>query len=237
MLLSQIHAISIPNCGDWLKKIKTIQVMWEKLKNTSHIYVLMNLYALRNKFIDKPVWLSYSKEDVIHKGEILVDRLDIEDHHEVLDVGIGNGVMLEPFVKQTKNIYGIDLLKNNIKQSASRFPEIPRTNFTIGNCVDHLWWDEKKYDVIIISGVLGYMNNNKQIELVSLCKSRLKYNGVLVISGLQLPGDEYIWQTYTQEGVIMYVLSNFECEILNEWDFYGIKKYSSSQRTVFCKVA
>ena len=208
----------------------------DKIYNFIHNDVIFRLYAWRNKIFDRPVWLSYTKNDIIKKSRIILDKLDIREDDYILDIGVGNGMFLEPFYAVTKNIFGIDKIKQNIKQCRERFPSIPSDNFTWGDAIQYLWSNYKKYNVIIMSGVLGYFTPKDQINLIQDCIERLQPGGYLVISGLQMRGDHYLWQTYTQEKAYIYMLGNYDIDVYNEWKLYGIEKYSKCQRTIIIKI-
>lgn len=206
--------------------------MFNYLINWIHVNILMSCYSLRNIFIKSPIWLSYTSKDIEFKANTLINNfLNIDNNTEILDLGCGNGIMLEPFLKYTNKLYGVDLVNINILECKKKFNS---NNFICDNILDYLKNNKKTFDIIIIHGVIGYFTEDDQIKIINKCIKILNKNGKLILGAIQYEFDEYIYQTYPMtEKLQNYIINLPNIEIYNEFELYKpLNKYSKNQRTI-----
>ena len=165
------------------------------IKNDLHNKIQF-LYSLRNFITDTPVWLSYTNKDLINKSQKYIEFIKPKGCCKVIDLGCGNGIMLQPYLKITKpeNIYGVDMMITNIIQSRKNLPDVPTNNFSVNDIINYNFVG--KYDIIIMHGVIGLVEPNKQQFILNkLCKM-LHKNGTLILGAINFVSDAYIFQTY-----------------------------------------
>jgi 2-polyprenyl-3-methyl-5-hydroxy-6-metoxy-1,4-benzoquinol methylase len=184
--------------------------------------------------VDLPVWLNYTRDDMIKMGRTTMNHVDVNDETVVLDVGCGNGIFLEPFYEITKRIHGVDIIENNITNCKRRFHDI-KDNFVADDAMNYLRNSSRKFDVIVMKGVVGCFRPSAQKELIRACKNVLRKDGVLIVSSVQLKDDSYLFQTYSYESCIQELDTCFDrVRGYNEWNFFQIEKYSKDMQILFC---
>jgi ubiquinone/menaquinone biosynthesis C-methylase UbiE len=168
---------------------------WRVVRNSAHL-ALQDAYSVRNMFVDRPVWLRYTNDDLIRKSHMYIRAINPSRNSKVLDVGCGNGVMLLPYLKRTRpaNIYGIDRSEINIAAARRRLPDVPCANLMIGD-ITH-WNPSKAYDIIVMHCVLGYVTFDRQLVILETMARSLRKKGTIIMGAVNFPTDPYIFQTY-----------------------------------------
>jgi len=204
----------------------------KKLRNWLFNFVFV-LYSIRNYFTKRPVWLYYTNDDLIYKSEKIIKTLQLKENLSVLDLGCGNGIMLQPYLKITKpeNIYGVDISYINIDQCLTNLKGVPRNNLIDENIETYLKQTNKTFDVIILHGVIGYFTNDKQDVIIENCIKMLNKKGYLILGAINFNDDDYIFQTYPIKDVSFFdKLSkqyNVEYKIYQDKEWELTPKYHS----------
>ena len=178
--------------------------------------------------MQKPVWLLYTNEDLIHKSKEIIKLINIKENMNVLDLGCGNGIMLSPYLEFTKNIYGVDKLYMNIQQCRVNLGA-PRENFKVDYIEAFINKTDKKFDVIIIHGVIGYLNLHDQNVLLKKCMNKLNDNGYIILGAVNFYDDKYIFQTYPMKHTFIDEFcnkNNLTYKIYNDSDLELTPKYN-----------
>lgn len=119
----------------------------------------------------------------------------------VLDIGCGNGKMLEYLQQKTNaNIYGFDYSKNAIN-NANKL-KLDNSEFRIG-LIGEIKYPKNKFDVIISMDTIYFANDIK--DFVSQVKSWLKPDGVFFIGyqeGDVIPKTENVETTQISRALI-----------------------------------
>ncbi|MEO6732506.1 MAG: 1-acyl-sn-glycerol-3-phosphate acyltransferase [Ferruginibacter sp.] len=99
---------------------------------------------------------------------------------KLLDIGCGYGFMsyLLHFAAPQRDITGIDYDEEKIKTANHCFDKTAFTNFYFANAMEFAF---EKYDGIILSDVLHYLQPTEQIELIEKCMRHLQPNGTILI--------------------------------------------------------
>ena len=112
--------------------------------------MLQKLDDLNNFHKKKDPWGYSLNPDDLKRVEILLSEIPESKYMNVLDVGCGQGFVTSRLPGE--NIYGIDISTEAIKHANNR--NIEQVNFIQGSIFDLNKMFKKKFDLIIITGVL-----------------------------------------------------------------------------------
>lgn len=107
-------------------------------------------------------------------------HLPVDTQSRVLDIGCGIGRWGEAFLESNvAAYYGIDISDGLIEIAKSNFKDYPNFQFEVSDPINFLQSKDQKLDIVIVSGVLNYINDNElQIILKELNKV-IAPNGVI----------------------------------------------------------
>ena len=210
--------------------------MLTKIKNFLHITVLMNIYSLRNLLTGRgAVWLKLDTSDLENMAKKTVKHKSLElDGKKVLDLGCGTGTMLHYLQREEKCIpYGVDIIRLNIHQCRKKMKD---GQFFRQDIINYLDETEKKFDLVILYGVIGCFTVEKQRVIIDKISNRLNSGGVLWIGANIYTDSSYKFQTYpVPRGFYEEICKNnksLELEEFSEAEVFGNKKYDPNQTTV-----
>lgn len=118
------------------------------------------------------------------------DLLNLPHDITVLDLGAGMGTMSQALSKKCKLIYSVEPVKERIDFMRSRFRQEKCDNIRIVRSdVDNLPFEDEKFDLIILNGVLEWLPVNKknmnprkvQIYYLKMLKKLLKKGGYIYV--------------------------------------------------------
>ena len=210
--------------------------MLTKIKNFLHITVLMNIYSLRNLLTGRgAVWLKLDTSDLENMVKKTVKHKSLElDGKKVLDLGCGTGTMLHYLQREEKCIpYGVDIIRLNIHQCRKKMKD---GQFFRQDIINYLDDTKKKFDLVILYGVIGCFTVDKQRVIIDKISNRLNSGGVLWIGANIYTDSSYKFQTYpVPRGFYEEICKNnksLELEEFSEAEVFGNKKYDPNQTTV-----
>jgi len=210
--------------------------MLTKIKNFLHITVLMNIYSLRNLLTGRgAVWLKLDTSDLENMAKKTVKHKSLElDGKKVLDLGCGTGTMLHYLQREEKCIpYGVDIIRLNIHQCRKKMKD---GQFFRQDIINYLDETKKKFDLVILYGVIGCFIVDKQRVIIDKISNRLNSGGVLWIGANIYTDSSYKFQTYpVPKGFYEEICKNnksLELEEFSEAEVFGNEKYDPNQTTV-----
>ena len=136
-------------------------------------------YGLSYTLIRRVTW--FWKKRLLHKASeinTICSFLDKKDNSRILDYGCDFGFLLD-IIKNRYPSKNFDLCGSDINQYALKYARKKYQDFTFFN-VDSKFFDNEKFDVIILSHVLEHMHNRD--ELIRNLKKLLNKEGILIIA-------------------------------------------------------
>lgn len=125
----------------------------------------------------------------------------IKDSDKVLDLGCGNGRLLEILKKKDIDYIGLDASKELLKIASKKYPEY---KFLIGDVLD-LPFDNNTFDIIFSIAVLHSIpGEESRLKAFSEIKRVLKKDGILTIT---------VWNLWEEEKYLPYIKSE-----VNDYD-------------------
>ena len=196
----------------------------------------MNIYSLRNLLTGRgAVWLKLDTSDLENMVKKTVKHKSLElDGKKVLDLGCGTGTMLHYLQREEKCIpYGVDIIRLNIHQCRKKMKD---GQFFRQDIINYLDDTKKKFDLVILYGVIGCFTVDKQRVIIDKISNRLNSGGVLWIGANIYTDSSYKFQTYpVPRGFYEEICKNnksLELEEFSEAEVFGNKKYDPNQTTV-----
>lgn len=118
--------------------------------------------------------------------DILADLAKPKDHHEVLDVACGPGIVACHFATLTKSVTGIDLTPAMILEASKRSDELKlgNTRWQIGSATS-LPFEDNLFDIVISRYAFHHLNDPAQgmSEMIRVCK----IGGRILVADVALP--------------------------------------------------
>ena len=211
--------------------------MFTQIKNFFHLTVLMNLYSLRNFLTGNgAVWLKLNTNDLenIVEKTVVHKSLKLEGKN-VVDLGCGTGTMLSYLTREEKCVpYGVDLIRLNIHQCRKKMGD---GQFFRQDIINYLDETEKKFDLVILYGVIGCFTVDKQRLIIEKISNLLNPDGVLWIGANIYIDSSYKFQTYpVPRGFYEEICDgdiSLDLEEISEKEIFGSVKYDPNQTSVF----
>ena len=128
---------------------------------------------------DNKTWLS-SKNYIQSFNNFLLKQTKLKRNSQILDIGCGRGKIvgsLSTRLKLKNKPIGIDIEKHIDRDKRIKFKKI--------DAISHLKQNKKKFDLILIKQTIHFLNFKEIKRLISLCYSRLNYDGKLFILTLE----------------------------------------------------
>ncbi len=142
------------------------QKFWEK-QSTNYKTAFEDLYELAN-YLDKT------------ERRHLLKVVKTKPNFKVLDLGCGTGRWAFEFAKICEKVVAVDFAKGMIDRAKEEAKNRGFTNIEFGVAGVEDFRSEEKFDIIIISGVLVYFEDENLTSILKNVKKHLAPNGIVV---------------------------------------------------------
>lgn len=121
--------------------------------------------------------------------ELLELTKSVKDGNKILDVGCGNGRLIEAFKNKKINYLGVDNSKKLIEAAKNNFS--PNYEFKEGDILELDKLPEKDFDYIFSIAVLHHLpDKDLRVQALSQMKNKLGENGKIILT---------VWNLWTQK--------------------------------------
>ena len=108
--------------------------------------------------------------------------IDLSQHKlSILDLGAGTGQWAFRFAQEAKSVVAVEYSKGMLELAIKEANKQQLSNIEFIHKPAQNYLSENKYDLIWISGLLIYLNDNECETLIRNCKSMLKYTGKILL--------------------------------------------------------
>jgi 2-polyprenyl-3-methyl-5-hydroxy-6-metoxy-1,4-benzoquinol methylase len=112
----------------------------------------------------------------------------VNENNSVMDVGCGNGRLLEALQDKKINYFGVDNSEKLIELAQAKYPD---KKFAVGDILELSKLPEINFDIVFCVAVLQHIPGRKlQIDAIKQLRNKVSDNGRVVIS---------VWNMWTQE--------------------------------------
>ena len=147
-----------------IKFIKTIinRLFWKSDQSSS--------YRINNKLVaswfDKTQSLVFSEEDAVKEESTIIPLIHqkITSDSSILDLGCGNGRYAEALRNDIRKYLGVDISQNFVKNANLKYSD-EKISFVFSAA--HTFYSKNKFDVILMIGLLTYMNDDEIEKMIS----------------------------------------------------------------------
>ena len=139
-------------------------------------------------YFNKKADLVFSEKSAVLEENELIKYFKSKDKFSVLDLGCGDGRWSKILMNKIKYYKGVDFSSTFIK-NASYNNNSDKIKFI--NSKVQEYYENYKFDYILIIGVMTYLNDDSIFKLLKNVKKMLKQNGLLIVRNV-LINDESI---------------------------------------------
>lgn len=154
---------------------KKVRSFWENRYTRKNI--TGDLYVA-NLSDNIPLQAKY--KDLIEK-ELISHNVRLEKNMRVLDLGCGSGRMLVFFAQKCGFVVGVDFSKSLFEIADKNIKNLELKNVSLIQQSIFDFYIKDKFDIILIGGVLSYLNDREVEKVLLNIKDMLKKNGVLIV--------------------------------------------------------
>ncbi|MFA5080519.1 MAG: class I SAM-dependent methyltransferase [Candidatus Paceibacterota bacterium] len=142
--------------------------------------------------------------------KILLDHKLIKSNLVILDLGIGTGQTIKPFVKKNCKIFGVDISEKMLGIVKNKYPEVEIFKYDFSNGLGGLNFQDQNFDIIISVGVLEFIKNIKKI--IKETYQLLKDGGYFIFTYEMLLEDNKFQSLKVQDNSMDYKESSLKIE-------------------------
>lgn len=171
--------------NDYTEKTKTVQQYFRKEYNkvlTEYYYDTKQIkdLVIKNFIYKGPILEWYTRIKLILEKNYQLFNSLIPENAKILDAGCGYGHMslMLSLVCPERQITAIDYDEDKIKVATHCTSKPPNVDFSYADVRN---FGFEKYDVVILSDVLHYLNESSQVELLKKSVNSLNRNGIILI--------------------------------------------------------
>lgn len=147
-----------------------------------------------------PVRMKYIKNQICTHFERDENALNALNELNILDIGCGGGLVCEALCRMGANVTGIDADKNTIETAKNHAEQ---SNLDINYINDDAQNLNQKYDVVCALEIIEHVADIN--SFIELCTSKLKPNGILIMSTLNRTKKSYALGIVAAEHILGWV--------------------------------
>ncbi len=134
---------------------------------------------------------------------------DIKIGAKVMDVGCGNGRIIDALIDKKTKYLGIDQSQNLVELARENYGNLPNTKFCIGKIQELNLIKELNFDYVFAIAVLHHIpGTNLQIEALKQLKNKVTKNGKIIISVWRLWNKPKYRQLIIKFGLLKIIRKN-----------------------------
>jgi len=136
------------------------------------------------------------------RTEMILGYLDklMSKGKKVLDAGCGTGIVTRKLVKEGWDCIGVDFSEEMLKEARKKAEAKGLSiDFKKVSVLDMSLFPDKSFDIIMLNGVLPYINEEDEEEAYKECYRLLKKGGILIVSQYNSLFDLFALNKYTLE--------------------------------------
>lgn len=147
----------------------------------------------------------------------------VKNGNKILDIGCGNGRLIEMLKEFDISYIGIDQSKNLLQQAKLKYPKY---KFSQGDILDKDF-AENTFDIIFSIAVLNHIPSSKlRLKALKNINKTLKPGGILILSNWNL------WTFKSKKNLYKHAYKKFKMSKKEWYDLYGIEKNQLSYRDI-----
>lgn len=157
--------------------------MWKYDQSNSFV---IDQGIVKNYF-DKTMSLVFDDKSAKKEQNALLPYIDLGKKLNVLDLGCANGRWANILVPHCSSYVGVDISEEFIKTAKIKFPQnhcefyaMPAERFTT----------ERRFDLILMIGLITYMNDSAIRQLSINCRNMLDKDGTMIVRNIVLKENE-----------------------------------------------
>lgn len=175
------------------------------------------------RYFNKTLSLVFNEEDAKKEKAALLPFINITKESKVLDLGCGNGRWADILVKRCAKYVGVDFSEEFVKAAQKKI-QSEKLKFICLPAQDYLI--DEKYDLILVIGLITYMNDEEVRKLSVNCKKMLKKNGRLILRNVVLKDSQAHRRVFDCK-------SNFLRKLLRKPDYQIIRRSTKEELSLF----
>lgn len=135
-------------------------------------------------FFNKTQSLVFSDEDGRKEEEVILPFMHITKKSRVLDLGCGAGRWEKILSPKCKEYVGVDVSENFIQKAQKENEDNNNAHFCCMPAQDYL--RDERYDLILIIGLITYMNDEDVTQTAANCRKMLAKGGRLILRSIAI---------------------------------------------------
>tara|TARA_B110000003_G_scaffold276388_1_gene322593 strand:- start:783 stop:1472 length:690 start_codon:yes stop_codon:yes gene_type:complete len=139
------------------------------------------------KYFDKTQSIIFTDIYAAKEESVLLPVIANYKPNSVLDLGCGNGRYSKSLYPQVKEYVGVDL-SNNFIQELRKNNKIKKYDFI--HSPAHEFKIQRKFDLILMIGLLTYMNDDDISEMILNSSKHLNKDGVIIVRNVNHGNNE-----------------------------------------------
>lgn len=136
------------------------------------------------EYFNKEQHLVFGDDSAQKEEKTILPFINISEESRVLDLGCGNGRWCRLLINRCKEYVGVDISQEFIKKTCEKYKNDTKVKFFNMAAQDYV--SKEKYDLILIIGLITYLNDDEVIKLSGNCRNMLNKDGQIILRNVTL---------------------------------------------------